>query len=95
MDVHDGVIVSRIAAHAADLVKGVAGARDWDLQMARARKVLDWDEQLNLAIDPELAKKKRGARNNADETACSMCGEYCAVKIVSQYFDAPVFPCSD
>lgn len=94
-DVHDGVIVSRIAAHAADLVKGVASARDWDLQMARARKVLDWDEQLNLAIDPDLAKKKRGARNKAGETACSMCGDYCAVKIVSQYFDAPVFPCGD
>jgi len=94
-DVHDGVIVSRIAAHAADLVKGVAGARDWDLKMARARKVLDWDEQLNLAIDPDLAKKKRGARNKAGETACSMCGEYCAVKIVGKYFDSPVFPCVD
>ena len=94
-DVHDGVIVSRIAAHAADLVKGVAGARDWDLKMARARKVLDWDEQINLAIDSELAKKKRGARNKAGETACSMCGDYCAVKIVSKYFDAPIFPCGD
>lgn len=94
-DVHDGVIVSRIAAHAADLVKGVNGARDWDLKMARARKVLDWDEQINLAIDPELARKKRGARNKSGETACSMCGEYCAVKIVSKYFDAPVCPCND
>ena len=94
-DVHDGVIVSRIAAHAADLVKGVKGARDWDLKMARARKVLDWDEQLSLAIDPALAKKKRGARNKAGETACSMCGEYCAVKIVGKYFDSPVFPCVD
>ncbi|MBR0061503.1 MAG: phosphomethylpyrimidine synthase ThiC, partial [Selenomonadaceae bacterium] len=94
-DVHDGVIVSRIAAHAADLVKGVNGARDWDLKMARARKVLDWEEQLNLAIDPELAKKKRGARNKAGETACSMCGDYCAVKIVGKYFDSPVFPCVD
>lgn len=94
-DVHDGVIVSRIAAHAADLVKGVNGARDWDLKMARARKVLDWDEQLSLAIDPDLARKKRGARNKADETACSMCGDYCAVKIVSKYFDAPCCPCND
>lgn len=94
-DVHDGVIVSRIAAHAADLVKGVNGACDWDLKMARARKVLDWDEQINLAIDPELARKKRGARNKADETACSMCGDYCAVKIVGKYFDSKVFPCSD
>ncbi|MBQ7705955.1 MAG: phosphomethylpyrimidine synthase ThiC, partial [Selenomonadaceae bacterium] len=94
-DVHDGVIVSRIAAHAADLVKGVKGAADWDLKMARARKVLDWDEQIKLAIDPELARKKRGARNKAGETACSMCGDYCAVKIVVKYFDSPVFPCSD
>lgn len=94
-DVHDGVIVSRIAAHAADLVKGIKGARDWDLKMARARKVLDWDEQLKLAIDPELAKQKRGARNKSDETACSMCGEYCAVKIVAKYFDTPAYPCGD
>ena len=94
-DVHDGVIVSRIAAHAADLVKGVNGASDWDLKMARARKILDWDAQINLAIDPELARKKRGARNKSGETACSMCGEYCAVKIVGKYFDAPVFPCDD
>ncbi len=94
-DVHDGVIVSRIAAHAADLVKGVKGARDWDLKMARARKVLDWDAQLDLAIDPDLARKKRAARNSAGETACSMCGDYCAVKIVSEYFDAPACPCND
>ncbi len=94
-DVHDGMIVSRIAAHAADLVKGVNGARDWDLQMARARKILDWDEQIKLAIDPDLARKKRSARNKSGETACSMCGEYCAVKIVGEYFDAPIFPCGD
>lgn len=94
-DVHDGVIVSRIAAHAADLVKGVKGAREWDLQMARARKILDWNAQINLAIDPALAEKKRGARNKIGETACSMCGDYCAVKIVSEYFDKPVYPCAD
>ena len=63
--------------------------------MARARKVLDWNEQLELAIDPEFAKKKRSARNVAGEEACSMCGEYCAVKIISQYFDKPFTPCDD
>ena len=52
-DVHTGVITSRIAAHAADLVKGIPGAADWDRKMAQARKVLDWDAQLALAIDPE------------------------------------------
>ena len=85
-DVHAGVITSRIAAHAADIVKGVKGAKDWDLKMAKARKILDWDAQINLAIDPELARTKRGARNKLNEEACSMCGEYCAVKIVNKYF---------
>ena len=86
-DVHAGVITSRIAAHAADLVKGVHGAKDWDLKMAKARKILDWDAQINLAIDPELARTKRGSRNKSGEKACSMCGEYCAVKIVNKYFN--------
>ena len=94
-DVHDGVIVSRIAAHAADIVKGVKGAKEWDLQMAKARKVLDWETQIELAIDPEFAKKKRSARNEANEETCSMCGEYCAVKIISEYFDKPACPCID
>lgn len=94
-DVHAGVITSRIAAHAADLVKGVPGAKEWDLKMARARKQLDWEAQMELAIDPELARAKRGARNKAGEEACSMCGDYCAVKIVSQYLDKPVSPCND
>lgn len=88
-DVHDGVIVSRIAAHAADIVKGIGGAREWDLEMARARKILDWERQIELAIDPELARAKRSARNRSDEEACSMCGEYCAVKMIAKYFDRP------
>lgn len=88
-DVHDGVIVSRIAAHAADIVKGVDGAREWDLKMARARKKLDWEEQMKLAIDPQLARSKRAARNPSGEEACSMCGQYCAVKMIAQYFDRP------
>lgn len=94
-DVHTGVITSRIAAHAADLVRNVPGARDWDRKMAEARKVLDWDAQMELAIDPDLARAKRGARNKAGEEGCSMCGDYCAVKIISQYFDKPACPCND
>ena len=53
--------------------------------MAKARKILDWDAQINLAIDPELARIKRGSRNKSDEKACSMCGKYCAVKIINEY----------
>lgn len=94
-DVHDGVIVSRIAAHAADIAKGIKGASDWDLKMARARKNLDWEEQMKLAIDPELAIKKRTNRNLSDEKACSMCGKYCAVDIINKYFDKPVAYCAD
>ena len=88
-------MASKIAAHAADIVKGVPGAKEWDRRMAEARKVLDWKAQLELAIDPETAKAKRGARNAADEEACSMCGDYCAVKIIGKYFDKPAAPCND
>ena len=63
--------------------------------MAEARKDLDWDAQMKLAIDPELARKKRGARNPADEGACSMCGDYCAVEIIHKYFDKRTCPCDD
>ena len=92
-DVKDGVIVTRIAAHAADIVKNVPGARQWDLDMAEARKVLDWEKQLNLAIDPPVARAKRGARNAAGTTACSMCGDYCAVEIVNKYLGASIERC--
>lgn len=92
-DVHEGVIASRIAAHAADIVKGIPGAREWDLKMAKARKALDWDAQLQLAIDPEKAKAKRGARNAKGTEACSMCGDYCAMKIVGEYLKKPVDFC--
>ena len=94
-DVHTGVITSRIAAHAADLVRGIPGAVAWDRKMAEARKQLDWEMQLKLAIDPKLAREKRGVRNKKDEEACSMCGDYCAVKIISQYFDKTECPCND
>lgn len=94
-DVHSGVITSRIAAHAADIVKGVKGAKEWDLKMAKARKILDWDEQIKLAIDPELAKNRRSDRNLKGEVACSMCGNYCAVKILGEYLDKKISPCND
>lgn len=92
-DVHEGVIASRIAAHAADIVKGVPGAKEWDLKMAKARKALDWQKQIDLAIDPVKAKAKRGARNVEGTVACSMCGDYCAMKIVGEYLNKPVDLC--
>lgn len=79
-DVRTGVICCRIAAHAADVAKGLPGAADWDLAMSTARKQLNWKRMYELAIDPELAKTMRGSRKPADENLCSMCSELCALK---------------
>ena len=83
-DVKEGVIASRIAAHAADIVKGVQGAKEWDAQMSRARKSLDWKTQAELSLDPELSQQIH-ARIPASGTTCSMCGKYCAMAIVEKY----------
>jgi phosphomethylpyrimidine synthase len=84
-DVKEGIIASRIAAHIGDIVKGVQGAREWDLSMARARKALNWDEQIRLSIDPERTASVRNARTvNKDTDTCTMCGEFCAMKVASQ-----------
>ena len=83
-DVKEGVIASRIAAHAADIVKGVQGAKEWDAQMSRARKSLDWRTQAELSLDPELSQQIH-ARIPASGTTCSMCGKYCAMAIVEKY----------
>jgi len=84
-DVREGVIASLIAAHAADIAKGVKGAMERDAAMAKARKELDWQEQIALSIDPVKAGRYRRQRNADDEEACTMCGRFCAVKIVSEY----------
>ena len=83
-DVYQGTIVCRIAAHAADIARGLPHAADRDLAMARARNRLDWPAQLKLAIDPALAKKYR-ARNRKKQEACSMCGDLCAIKEVRRH----------
>jgi phosphomethylpyrimidine synthase len=85
-DVREGLIASRIAAHAADIVKGVPGALERDLKLSRARKRLDWEEQKKLVIDPERFEKIRELRKTKS-AACSMCGEFCAMRIVSDFLD--------
>lgn len=82
-DVRDGVIASRIAAHAADIAKGVNGAMDKDIRMAQCRKKLDWEGQFSLALDPEKARRLRSESGVADHGACTMCGEFCAYKVMS------------
>ena len=87
-DVKEGVIAARIAAHAADIAKGVKGAWDWDLSMAKARKKLDWEKQIELAIDPEKAARLRKDKNEDDQECCTMCGKFCAYKLISQYLES-------
>lgn len=84
-DVYQGVIAARIAAHAADLAKGVKGAIDWDIAMSRARKSLNWDAQLELSIDRERAVEYRLTRNPSGIRECTMCGKYCAMRLVGEF----------
>lgn len=83
-DVKQGVIASRIAAHAGDIVKGVKGAREWDEKMSRARKEFDWATQAELSLDPELSRRVHNKIPTTEKT-CSMCGKYCAMAIVEKY----------
>ena len=83
-DVREGVIASRIAGHAADIARGLKGAMEQDCRMARARKALDWQGQIQLSIDPQRARKLRESRMPQDSDVCTMCGELCAIKKVAK-----------
>jgi phosphomethylpyrimidine synthase len=83
-EVYEGVVSSRIAAHVGDMVK--LGRRDDDLEMGHARRDLDWERQYAVALNPERARAIRNSRSPADSDACTMCGDYCALKIVSKHF---------
>lgn len=80
-DVREGVIVTKIAAHAADIAKGISSAKELDSKMSQARRNLDWEAQINLSLDPEKARKYRSQSQPSDEEVCTMCGPYCAVKL--------------
>lgn len=86
-DVREGVIVTKIAAHAADIARGNKNAMERDRQMSLARKNLDWDTQMKLAIDPEKARRYREQHPPAEDDVCTMCGKYCAIKQVREYFE--------
>ena len=86
-DVREGIVAFKIAAHAADIAKGLPGARDWDDKMAHARKALDWEAMFDLAIDPEKARRYRAEAAPEAEDTCSMCGNFCAVKNMNNILD--------
>jgi len=84
-DVTEGVIATRIAAHAADVAKGVKGALDWDIQISKARKSLNWKRQGKLSINPKKFKEERKKSKPKDARVCTMCGEFCAMRQSSLY----------
>ena len=85
-DVRQGIVGAKIAAHAADIAKGIPGAREIDDRMADARRRLDWDAQFACAVDPETAKSIRDSRlpENDHSDTCSMCGKFCAVRSMNK-----------
>ncbi len=91
-DVRQGVIASRIAAHAGDIVKEVKGASQWDLNMSTARKKLDWEEQARLSLDPERSRQVH-SKHNSTGSACSMCGQYCAMALVEKFLGVKAARC--
>ena len=84
-DVKEGIIAARIAAHIGDIVKGVKGAWEWDIEMSKARKALNWEKQIDLSVDPTSAAEIRDMRLASKKNdTCTMCGEFCAMKVVSE-----------
>ena len=86
-DVRDGLIATRIAAHAADIAKKVPHARDKDDRMGQARRKLDWEEMWKHALDPERARERYESSPAATEGTCTMCGKMCAVRTVNKVFE--------
>ncbi len=83
-DVKEGVIVSKLAAHAADIAKGIKGAMDVDIKMARCRKALDWNGQIALSLNPDKVREWRAEIPPTESEVCSMCGEFCAIRTVER-----------
>lgn len=83
-DVKEGIIASKIAAHAADIAKGVKGATDWDNEISEARRDLNWEKMFDLAIDGEKARRYRTESKPENEDTCTMCGKMCAVRNINK-----------
>ena len=86
-DVREGIIASKIAAHAADIAKGIPGARNIDNKMSTARRRLDWEEMFNLALDSEKARHYFESAPPADRHSCSMCGKMCAMRTTNEILE--------
>jgi len=83
-DVREGVVASKISAHAADIVKKVNSAKDWDRKISEARRRRDWKKQAALSIDPDKARDYRASSKPRISDVCTMCGKYCSIKLMEQ-----------
>jgi len=92
-DVREGTVVTRIAAHAADLAKDPEFFMRWDNEMSRARKALDWDRQVELSINPAKARASLEQCRAGEHEGCTMCGEFCAMKFVASYLGKETEQC--
>ncbi len=83
-DTEEGLIASRIAAHSADIAKGVKNASDWDSKISQARQKRDWEKLISLSINPRRASEFRNSVKTKELKTCSMCGEYCSMKLMEE-----------
>ena len=83
-DMKEGIIAAKIAAHAADIAKGVPGAIEWDNKMSKARADIDWETMFDLALEPEKAKRYRAESKPHDEESCTMCGKMCSMRTMKK-----------
>ena len=86
-DVREGVIATRIAGHAADIARGNKIALARDVAMSKARMAFDWEKQIELSLDPEKAKRYHGEGKSGEKDVCTMCGEFCAIKRLKDFFN--------
>ncbi|QXE18404.1 phosphomethylpyrimidine synthase ThiC [Clostridium sp. 001] len=86
-DMKEGIIATKIAAHAGDIAKGIKGARDWDNAMSKARRELNWKKIFDLSIDPEKARRYREESKPEGEHTCTMCGKMCAVRNMNKVME--------
>jgi phosphomethylpyrimidine synthase len=94
-EVRQGVVAARIAGHAADIVKGIPGALERDRAISQARRDLDWEAQFALALDPDQARELRAGTHPKEETVCTMCGEYCAIKLAKESLGSMELFCAE
>ncbi|CAA7601015.1 phosphomethylpyrimidine synthase [Acididesulfobacillus acetoxydans] len=86
-DMKEGIIAAKIAAHAADVAKGIPGAAEWDRKMSQARQALAWEQMFELAIDREKAERYRKESMPTHSDSCTMCGEMCSMRLMNRMED--------